>query len=208
VPVEYRPTRFADVETIERLSGQRFVPILLDGDRVIHDSWNIARYLEEKFPDRPSLFGTSGAMGAARLINYWSDLSLNPPLRRLIYSDFIWCLDEGDRRYFRTSRERDLGCTLEEACADRGSALAAFATALVPLERTLTEQRYVGGAGPNYCDYVIFSVLQWARLGSPHDVLPADSAVTAWRQRMIGSFDGLADRFPGYPQQRVGSDGR
>src|SRR5271155_1233365 len=48
---EFRHVRFADVETIRALSGQHFVPIVTDGDRVIHDSWNIACYLEDCFPD-------------------------------------------------------------------------------------------------------------------------------------------------------------
>ena len=56
VSVEFRLVRFADVETIRALSGQHMVPILCGGDRVIHDSWNIACYLEDRFPD-PSLFG-------------------------------------------------------------------------------------------------------------------------------------------------------
>jgi glutathione S-transferase len=129
-------------------------------------------------------------------------------MRRLIYADFIWCLDEGDRKYFRTSRERDLGCTLEEACADRPTWLAALATAITPLERALNEQPYVGGAAPYYCDYIVFSVFQWARLGSPKDVLTKNSALSAWRQRMVGLFNGLADIFAGYPQQLIGADGR
>src|SRR3984885_701250 len=49
---EFRHVRFADVETIRALSGQHFVPIVTDGDTVIHDSWNIACYLEYRFPDR------------------------------------------------------------------------------------------------------------------------------------------------------------
>lgn len=206
LPVEYRPTRFADVETIRRLSGQHLVPIVVDGERVIHDSWNIAVYLEQRFPDRPSLFGAPATVAPARLLNAWSDLTLNPAVRRLIYADFIWCLDPGDREYFRTSRERDLGCSLEEACADRAGWSKAFAAAIAPLERTLAEQPYLGGSGPNYCDYIVFSVFQWARLGSPHDILQGDSSVRVWRQRMIGMFDGLADLFPGYPQKPAGSN--
>jgi len=50
VPVEFRHVRFADVETIRALSGQHFVPVVTDGDQVIHDSWNIACYLEDRFP--------------------------------------------------------------------------------------------------------------------------------------------------------------
>src|ERR1700722_4846312 len=58
VPVEYRPVRVADVETIRALSGQDKVPIVVatdraGGDQVIHDSWNIATYLETRFPEQP-----------------------------------------------------------------------------------------------------------------------------------------------------------
>src|SRR5438046_10559060 len=74
---------------IRGLSGQPFVPIVTDGDRVIHDSWNIARYLEDLFPDRPSLFAGPGGRGLARLVNHWSDNMLGAAIRRLIAADFI-----------------------------------------------------------------------------------------------------------------------
>lgn len=199
VAVDYIPMRFADVETIRRLSGQHMVPVLVDDGRVIHDSWRIAVHLEERFADRPALFGTDAARSMARFINVWSDTVLAPALRRVIYADFVWCLDAGDRAYFRQTRERDLGMTFEEACADHATGLATFHQALAPLERTLGEQAYIGGAGPTYADYVVFSVLQWARLGSPREVVMHGSAVHAWRERMIGLFDRLADMFPGYP---------
>jgi glutathione S-transferase len=203
VDVDYIPTRFADVDTIRRLSGQHMVPVLVDGDRVIHDSWNIAVHLEERFSDRPALFAGENGRGMARFINAWSDTVLGPVVRRLIYPDFIWCLDAGDRAYFRQSRERDLGTTLEDACADRPKWLAALTQALAPLERTLGDQSFVGGRVPNYADYVVFSVFQWARLGSPQEILGKESSVQAWRERMIGLFDRLADRFPAYPPQRT-----
>ncbi|HKU99007.1 MAG TPA: glutathione S-transferase N-terminal domain-containing protein [Vineibacter sp.] len=205
VDVEYIPTRFADVETIRRLSGQHMVPILVDDGRVIHDSWHIAVYLEERFADRPALFGSDSARAMARFINAWSDTVLAPALRRVIYADFVWCLDAGDRAYFRQTRERDLGMTLEEACADQATALAQVRRALTPLEHTLTEQAFIGGAGPTYADYAAFSFLQWARLGSPREVVTPGSAVHAWRERMIGLFDGLADTFPAYPTDRQDS---
>ena len=34
--------------------------MLSDSDHVVHDSWEILKYLEEKYPDRRSLFGPSG----------------------------------------------------------------------------------------------------------------------------------------------------
>ena len=42
------------------------VPVLVDGDRTLHDSWNIAEYLDEAYPDLPSLFfGSSGSLAYA-----------------------------------------------------------------------------------------------------------------------------------------------
>ena len=207
---EVRPTRFAEVERIRRLSGQDLVPILEDGDRVVHDSWAIACYLDDRFPDRPSLFGSEIGRGTARLVNLWSDTVLHPPLRRLISADFIWCLDPGDREYFRRSREAQFGASLEDASADSESALA-FAEACRPLERTLAEQPFLAGGAPAYVDYIVFSVFQWARIGTPQDVLGAGNEhapLRAWRERMIGLYDNLADRFGHFPEQRSGPDGR
>ena len=195
---QFHHVRFADVETIRSLSGQHFVPIVTDGDHVIHDSWNIACYLEERFPDRPSLF-PGGDRGLARLVNHWSDITLGAAIRRLIAADFIVCLDPGDRDYYRSSREAAFGCSLEEYCADRPRWLTEFASVTAPLERTLTEQPYFGGATATYADYLLFSVFQYARLGCPDEFLAQGTALRSWRDRLVQVFDGLGDRYPGYP---------
>lgn len=204
-------TRFADVERIRALSGQPLVPIVEADGRVVHDSWSIACHLEDSYPDAPSLFGGAAGRGAARLVNVWSDMTVMPPLRRVLAADFIWCLDPGDRAYFRRSREQQFGTTLEAADAERPRWLAAFLDATAPLERTLSEQPYLAGAAPAYVDYIVFSVFQHARVGSPRDVL-ADAAdrpcLRAWRARMVALHGGLGDRFAGYPAARSGPDGR
>ena len=160
------PTRFADVERIRALSGQHFVPIIEHDGRVVHDSWSIACYLEDRFPDRPSLFGGPAGRGAARLVNIWSDTVLGPAMRRLMYADFIRCIDPDDRAYFRGSREAQLGVTLEQFSADPAAAQPELARACAPLERTLSEQAFIAGAAPAYVDYIVFSVFQWARVGA------------------------------------------
>jgi glutathione S-transferase len=205
------PTRFADVDRISDLSGQHLVPIIEDDGRVIHDSWAIACHLEDRYPDAPSLFGGAIGRSAARLINIWSDTTMMPPLRRVLGADFLWCLDPGDRAYFRRSREAQFGATLEATGADREHWLAEFTQVTAPLERTLSEQPYLAGAAPAYVDYILFSVFQHARIGSPHDVL-ADTGDRAslrnWRARMVALHDGLGDCFAGYPTARSGPDGR
>ena len=44
-----------------RFSGQHLVPVLRDGERIVSDSWAIACYLDEAYPDRPMLM--DGAQG-------------------------------------------------------------------------------------------------------------------------------------------------
>ena len=200
------PTRFADVDRIRSLSGQHFVPIIEHDEKVVHDSWAIACYLEDRFPDAPSLFGSTAGRGVARLVNNWSDSMLGPAMRKQIYSDFIKCIDPGDRPYFRSSRETLLGMTLEQYSADRDAALPGFLAMCAPVERTLMEQPFLSGEAPAYVDYVIFSVFQWARIGSPRDVLPVGMGVEAlrdWRGRMVALYDNLGDRFAGYPTEET-----
>jgi glutathione S-transferase len=205
------PTRFADVARIRDLSGQHLVPIIEDDGQVVHDSWAIACHLEDRFPDRPSLFGGEIGRGTTRLVNIWSDTVLGPSMRRQIYSDFVWCIDPGDRAYFRGSREAQIGMTLEDYCADRDRTLPDFIETCAPLERTLSEQRFLAGGAAAYVDYVVFSVFQYARIGSPRDVLGDTTTMGAtrdWRARMIALYGGLGDRFAGYPSRLSGPDGR
>ncbi|HET7882939.1 MAG TPA: glutathione S-transferase N-terminal domain-containing protein [Acetobacteraceae bacterium] len=198
------PTRFADVDRIRTLSGQHFVPIIEHDETVVHDSWSIACYLEDRFPDAPSLFGGGVGCGATRLINIWSDTVLGVAIRPQIYADFIRVIAPEDREYFRSSRETLLGMSLEQFSADRDVGLHALLMTCMPLERTLSEQAFLAGPAPAYVDYIVFSVFQFARIGSPRDVL-ADAAKTPalrdWRTRMIALYDGLGDRFAGYPEE-------
>ncbi len=196
------PTRFADVQRIRDLSGQHFTPIIEHDGKVVHDTWAIACHLEDQFPDRPSLFGGAVGRGAARFVNIWSDTVLAPSLRSQIYADFVRVIDPDDRAYFRKTREAQLGMTLEALCADRDANLPAVAAACAPLQRTLSEQTFLGGSGPAYVDYIVFSVFQWARVGSPRDVLAllvGVDAIRTWRDLMVSLFGDMGNRFAPYP---------
>ena len=60
--VETVPWRLTEKDRLPQPNAGR-VPVIVDGERVVHDSTAIADYLEERYPDRPSLFG--GASGRA-----------------------------------------------------------------------------------------------------------------------------------------------
>jgi glutathione S-transferase len=109
--VETVPWRFTQKNVIAP-SGQTLVPVLVDGDRWVSDSWTIAKYLEEKHPDSPSLFG--GGPGEA-LTRYYSCAAngLVGAIMPFIAIDIFQHIAEEDKAYFRTSREKRLGPTLE-----------------------------------------------------------------------------------------------
>jgi glutathione S-transferase len=193
--VETVPWRFTDKDAIA-FSGQGRVPVLVDGERTISDSWAIALYLEETYPERPSLFGAAAAISATRFVNAWADTVLQGGMIRLVVSDIAGIVHEKDRAYFRDSREGRFGMPLEQVTAGREDRLKAFRDTLAPLRHTLSAQPYLGGDAPAYADYIVFGSFQWARCVSAFELLAPDDVVTAWRERMLDHFEGLARRAP------------
>ena len=53
IELEWIEVPEGDRSEIERLSGQSLVPVLVDGDTVLHDSPVIMRWLDERFPQAP-----------------------------------------------------------------------------------------------------------------------------------------------------------
>ena len=51
------------------------------------DSWTIANYLEDAYPDRPSLFGGEGGRAMGRMLNWWGDVAVIGGMFPLIVAD-------------------------------------------------------------------------------------------------------------------------
>ena len=51
--LEWIEVPYDDRSEVERVSGQSLVPVLVDGDAVLHDSPEIMRRLDERLPERP-----------------------------------------------------------------------------------------------------------------------------------------------------------
>lgn len=180
-------------------SGQVRVPVLVDGDTTVSDSWNIACYLEDAYPDRPSLFGGDRDRAQALLLNYWADKTLTPGIFPLIVGDIRAHILDEDQEYFRKTREQRLGKTIEQAEADRDGLIDGFRRRLEPLRAVVSRQDFVAGERPAYADYIMFGPFQWARMTSGYGLLEAGDPVAAWRGRMLDQFGGLALAAEGYP---------
>ena len=192
------PWRFTEKSTIAPHGSER-VPVLLHGDSAVVDSWVIANYLEDRFPDRPSLFGGEGGRAMARMLNWWGDITVVGGIFPLVVADIPEHLGPVDADYFRKSREARLGKPLEQARQARDAAVAGFRKSLEPMRQTLKTQPYLGGDAPNYADYIVFGGFQWARVISPFTLLESGDPIYAWRETLLDAFEGLARKSPGYP---------
>ncbi len=190
------PWRFTDKQAIA-FSSQGLVPVLVDGDRVVTDSWAICQYLESTYPDSPLAVGAQG-WAHAFFIKSWTERSLQTALSPIIYLDILAHVHPKDREYFRTSREARVGTTLEAFTRDRPAHLAQLGKVLEPLKATLAAQPFVSGSAPALGDYLVFGAFQWARCISPVQLLDADSPIYGWRERMLALHGGLAARSLGY----------
>jgi glutathione S-transferase len=191
------PWRFTEKAAIAP-HGSDKVPVLLHGDSAVVDSWTIANYLEDHFPERPSLFGGEGGRAALRMINWWGDIAIVGGIFLLVVADIPGHLAPVDADYFRKTREARFGKPLEEVVAGRDSAVTGFRKSLDPMRLTLRTQPYLGGAAPNYADYIVFGGFQWARAVSPFQLLEANDPIYAWREKLLDAFDGMARKSQGY----------
>ena len=190
------PWRFMDKEKIA-FSGQGLVPVIRDGEKVVNDSWAIAEYLDSAYPDRPMLMDGQQGKALANFARHYAQTVVNPVAMKAVLLDIYKCLDPGDQPYFRESREKRLGTTLEAFTATPEATLAAMKTAVATLRFVVQGQKFIAGDAPSFADYCVFGTFMWARNVSKVKLLAEDDPVYAWRERMLDLFDGLARKSAG-----------
>src|ERR1700716_2632032 len=108
------------------------VPVLIDSETAVVDSWVIANYLEDSYPDRPSLFGGEGGRAMGRMMNWWGDVTVIGGMFPLIVADIPSHLKPVDAAYFRKTREARFGKSLEEVVAGPDKSVHSFRWAVEP----------------------------------------------------------------------------
>lgn len=191
IEAEAMPWRFTETAALA-FAGHDKVPVLVDGETVVPDSWAIAQYLDCAYPEAPSLLHDRPESFA--FVTAWTDTVLSAGIARLIVSDIPPLLGDKERAYFVASRERRFGMALHAVTADREARLPGFRASLQPLRVALTGQPFLGGGDPDYGDYIVFGSFMWARSTSPLKLLEPEDAIHAWRERMLDLHGGLARR--------------
>jgi glutathione S-transferase len=120
------------------------------------------------------------------------DRAIVPAMMPVIVADVHERVDPADEQYFRRQFEGFLKATLEEARERAPQAEERLKHVLAPFEAALKRQPFVAGAEPAYADYILFSVVQWARVMSPRVIFATTEALYSWRERILDLYDAFA----------------
>lgn len=169
---------------ISALADGRYsrLPVLEHDGEMRNESFEIARYLDAAFPDRPLLF--AAGVASAAFYDGWTEAAIHGPAFCPVVQDMHDRLRPADQDYFRASREKALGQGLAEASAGRDAALAPFRAGLAPLRAALAQAPFLGGAAPDYGDYIVASGFRWIEQVSEWPALEADDPVSHWLERI------------------------
>ncbi|MGR6466103.1 glutathione S-transferase family protein [Rhizobium sp. PAMB 3182] len=184
------PTPFTGIPHIEG-GATKTVPLLVDNGTVVIDSFQIALYLDETYPETPSLFRGEGAKALSRFVEGYSQFVVHPAITKIAILDIHDMLAPKDQAYFRENREQRFSRTLEDVAAGREQEIASFSAKLEPMRHMLKFQPFLGGDSPLFADYILFGALQWLRIVSDAKVLPAGDPVTDWFEGCLDLYDGL-----------------
>ena len=141
---------YSDRSPVERVSGQRLVPVIDDGGAVVADSRRILRYLEDRYPD-PPLFPADPARRAETdvFLDWFDEVWKGPP----------------------NAIEAELG----EAEPDSGRIAALsglMAARLDRFEQLLAGRDHLLGDDLSAAECVAFPFLKYARSREPADDEP------------------------------------
>jgi glutathione S-transferase len=138
-----------DRTLVRKVSGQDLVPVLVDDGRVVVDSMEIVRYLEEQFANTPPLYPAEPARKADCLlfIEWFNRVWKRPP-------------NELTAELLKAEGERDLG-RIERL----GKAMQDY---LDLFEQMLTDRDYLQGEF-SAADIAAFPFLKYATIHDPED---------------------------------------
>ena len=182
---------FADKSALEPF-GLQTVPVIKDGDTIVHESLKLALWLEDRFPDKP-LFEGPAAKAQAPIVNNWIDRNIVAPVFPMIVADIYDALDAENQASFRASREPRLGGhKIEDMRKGREALREAYKANLAPVDAILAKHAFLSGAEPAFADYCMMGSLMWPNIVTDFDPVAVSQPIMAWRERMFDLFGGLA----------------
>jgi len=182
---------------MERTGGRsERLPAIVDDGHWVLDSWLIAEYLDEKYPDRPRLIGSPCEATLTKFLEGWLWRTVIGPWFRCYIVDYRDLSLPQDHEYVTSSREKMLGCRLEEAAAGREDRLPHVLPTLEPFRELLRDKKWLGGDKPGYADYRALAVFLWTASVATIPPMTEDEPLRDWLDRGFDLYGGLG-RHPG-----------
>ena len=183
---------------MERTGGKsERLPAIVDDGKWVLDSWLIAEYLDETYPERPTLIGDESVKPLTQFIDGWLWRTAISPWFSCYIQDYRDLSLPQDHEYVTTTRENMLGGRkLEEVQAGREDRLPLVPPTLEPLRQILKEHPWLGGSKPNYADYRALAVFLWTASVARTPPLTEDDPLRDWLDRGFDLYGGLG-RHPG-----------
>lgn len=215
-----------------RMSGQRQVPVLKDGTEVIADSTAIARYLEQRYPERPMIPAEPKQRALCFLMEEWADESIGLNARKVMLGAFSQ--NPAFRKAWLPSSTPDFLKTLVESVPREALDVLGLGTGFGPdaikaarqamqqnlesLSVLLQDSSYLLGDEPTLADFAVAGLTMYVKfpagdylnlpetlkgLGVPELVdNPAYALFWAWRDRLYTTY-----RKVGIPGESAASSG-
>ncbi len=188
------PLRFVEKSQIDGEGAQRF-PTLEDGGKLVGDSFEIAQYLDEAYPEN-KVFGSEAELAQAH--------SLQASINSIVLFGIFTCvavdvwkqLDEASQAYFRETREKAVGQSLEDFVSGRETRVEDFRKQLDFLRAPLASFPYLSGNQPGWLDYTLMGTFMWAHTVSDFQLLEESDPLYQWRERMLDLWDGKFRNVP------------
>jgi len=174
------------------------VPVIVDDGHWVKESWEIAEYLDEKYPDRPMLFAGESMKALTRFIDSWLWATAIRPWFSCYILDYHNLSLPQDQAYVRESRETLFlgGRKLEDVQDGREERLPLVPPQLELFRQLLKQTKWLGGDTPNYADFRALAVFLWTASVATTPPLHEDDPLRDYLDRGFDLYGGLG-RHPG-----------
>jgi glutathione S-transferase len=158
------PIEPGDRAEVERISGQRLVPVLCDDDRVIPDSTRILRYLVARYGERGLLPPGPADQAMAWIVEDYADEVLGPLVYALLKGQGV------DGRPLPARERQEMEKHLETQHRN--------------LEQLFSQRPFVLGDSPTLADIAVFCFVAQIPRYAGREVSAGFPHLRAWYQRM------------------------